>query len=130
MKMPHTPTPEQLAEEQARVDRIWDRALRGLPPEPKQANEKGNADAAGKELLVIEKGELPKVAETRRDMIAASSKFFDRGGPIRVVKRAGNKLPIASALTTHGVVRAAHQLCRPVKDDGEDATLPDRVASL
>ena len=83
----------------------------------------------GKEVLVIEKGELPKVAETLRDIIAKSNVFFDRGVPVRITKRAGSKLPIASALTTHGVVRAAHQLCRPIKDAAY-ATLPDRVAAL
>ena len=82
-----------------------------------------------KPLLIIEKGELPKVAEQLRDIIAKSNKFFDRGVPVRVSIRAGHKLPVASPLTTHGVVRAAHQLCRPFKD-GENATLPDRVAAL
>jgi hypothetical protein len=100
----------------------------------------GNADDADarmgqddrkvkKKILVIETGELPKVAETLRDIIASSNRFFDRGVPVRITKKATNKLPIASPLTTHGVVRAAHQLCRPVKD-GENATLPDRVAAL
>ena len=82
-----------------------------------------------RKILVIEKGELPKVAEILRDIIAASDKFFDRGVPVRIIKKANNKLPIASPLTNHGVVRAAHQLCRPIKD-GENATLPDRVAAL
>jgi hypothetical protein len=104
------------------------------PQTPAKADDAGNADhtsktTSKKEILVIEKGELPKVAETLRDIIAGSGKFFDRGVPVRITKRAGNKLPIASPLTTHGVVRAAHQLCRPIKD-GEYATLPDRVANL
>jgi hypothetical protein len=42
---------------------------------------------------------------------------------------ADGKLPTADPLTAHGVVRAAHQLCRPIKD-GENATLPERVAAL
>jgi hypothetical protein len=60
----------------------------------------GNADhadkkTASKEVLVIEKGELPKVAETLRDIIAKSDRFFDRGvlfvSPRRQV--AGCRLP-------------------------------------
>lgn len=125
---------ERIAASDARVERTWN----GLPPEPieakpTKADDAGNADGdktiGGKEVLVIEKGELPKVAETLRDILAKSGAFFDRGVPVRITKRAGSKLPVASALTTHGVVRAAHQLCRPIKDAAY-ATLPDRVAGL
>ena len=124
---------ESMAASEARANRV----LRGLPaietpPKPPKVDIAGNADGktiGGKEVLVIEQGELPKVAETLRDIIAKSNVFFDRGGPVRITKRAGSKLPIASALTTHGVVRAAHQLCRPIKDAAY-ATLPDRVAAL
>lgn len=109
----------------------------GLPINSKRATNEGDADNAGdagktsasKKILVIEKGELPQVAEKLRDIIAASDEFFDRGGPVRITKKAGNKLPVASLLTSHGVVRAAHKLCRPIKD-GENATLPERVAAL
>jgi putative DNA primase/helicase len=38
-------------------------------------------------------------------------------------------MPIATPLTTHGVVRLAHELSRPVKN-GEPATVPDRVANM
>ena len=118
-----------MAASEARMNRV----MRGLPPiETPKADNAGNADGktiGGKQVLVIEKGELPKVAETLRDIIAKSNAFFDRGVPVRITKRAGSKLPIASALTTHGVVRAAHQLCRPIKDAAY-ATLPDRVAAL
>jgi putative DNA primase/helicase len=100
----------------------------------KKADAAGDADAgktsaARKKILMIETGDLPKVAEILRDIIASSGEFFDRGVPVRITKKAGNKLPVASPLTTHGVVRAAHQLCRPIKD-GESATLPDRVAAI
>jgi hypothetical protein len=89
----------------------------------------GHEEAKPKKVLVIDKGELPQVAERVRDIIAASAKYFDRGVPVRITKSADSKLPTASPLTTHGVVRAAHQFCRPIKD-GENATLPDRVAAL
>src|SRR5262245_19901695 len=135
---------------QARVDRYWN----GLPPEqigsetksPKRKNRAmpdddirnstaDDADHADKnktkkiKILIIEPGDLPKVAERVRDLLAASGHFFDRGLPVRIAERAGSRLPVASPLTTHGVVRAAHQLCRPIKD-GESATLPDRVAAI
>ena len=61
--------------------------------------------------------------------VASSGAFFDRGGPVRVAKRADRRLPIAVPLTNYGVVRAAHQLCQPTKD-GQNVTLPDRVAAL
>jgi hypothetical protein len=104
----------------------------GAPIEPAKADDAGNTDTCkttGRNLLVIDTGELPKVAENLRDIIAASNKFFDRGVSVRIVRKADSKLPIASPLTTHGVVRAAHQLCRPIKD-GEKATLPERVAAI
>jgi hypothetical protein len=82
----------------------------------------------GKQLLLIDPGELPAVAERLRDILAASGALFERGVPVRIAIPADG-LPIAVTLTTHGVVRAAHQFCRPIKD-AENATLPDRVAGL
>ena len=121
---------------------LADRTMRGLPPGPTNrvtainaddADDADDAAAGGKPvekcILMVEKGELPEVAEKLRDIIAASSDFFDRGVPVSIIKKAGKKLPIASPLTSHGVVRAAHKLCRPSKD-GANATLPDRVAAL
>jgi hypothetical protein len=90
------------------------------------------ADAADdpRPILVIDSGELPKAAQHLRDLIAKSGKFFDRGGPIRIDWRANAKVPTVTRLGTHGVVRAAHDLCRPVNGDGKFITLPERVASL
>jgi hypothetical protein len=82
-----------------------------------------------KPVLVIDSGELPVVAEKLRDILAKSGTLFDRGVPVRVTAPTDSGLPIAAPLTNHGVVRMAHQLCRPVKN-GENATLPDRVANL
>jgi hypothetical protein len=81
-----------------------------------------------KPVLLIEPGELPAVAERLRDLLAASEMLFDRGVPVRVTAPPDG-LPVAVPLTNHGVVRMAHQHCRPVKN-GENATLPDRVAGL
>jgi putative DNA primase/helicase len=83
----------------------------------------------GKPVLIIDGGELPNVAEKLRDILAKSGMLFDRGFPVRVFMPRDGGFPIASTLTNHSVVRLAHQFCRPVKD-GENATLPDRVAGL
>ena len=80
-------------------------------------------------MLIIDPGELPTVAENLRNILASSGALFDRGVPVRIVKPADSGLPIAVALTTHGVVRMSHVYCRPMKN-GENATLPDRVAGL
>jgi hypothetical protein len=81
-------------------------------------------------FLLVHSGDLPKVAKQLRDIIAKSDKFFDRGGPARVVPVANEKVPTVVRLNACGVVRAAHQLCRPVNMDGKPVTLPERVASL
>jgi hypothetical protein len=125
-------TAEEMAERWERQDgqlAASDAAKRADDADDAGARMAQKAEKAKKQVLVVDKGELPKVAEELRDIIAASNKFFDRGVPVRITKKATNKLPVALPLTTHGVVRAAHQLCRPVKD-GENATLPDRVAAL
>jgi hypothetical protein len=93
------------------------------------------ADAAddaddNRPLLLVDSGDLPKVAKQLRDIIAMSDQFFDRGGPARIVPVANEKVPTVVRLNACGVVRAAHQLCRPVNMDGKPITLPERVASL
>jgi hypothetical protein len=127
---------------QARVNRMW----AGLPiqdhqddPDDLSSNldDAGNAGARmdpdhkekSEQILVIDPGELPRVAEALRDIIADSKTYFDRGVPVRIVRHADGKLPTASPLTIHGVVIAAHKLCRPIKES-EKATLPERVAKL
>jgi len=94
------------------------------------------ADAAGvaddpRPILVIDTGDLPNVAKQLRYIIARSRRFFDRGGPARIDWRPREKVPTVTRLGVHGVVRAAHDLCRPVNaKDGKPVTLPERVASL
>ena len=88
-----------------------------------------NGGSTTKPVLLIDPGELPTVAENLRNILASSGALFDRGVPVRIVKPADSGLPIAVALTTHGVVRMSHVYCRPMKN-GENATLPDRVAGL
>jgi len=98
----------------------------------------GSADAAGgvddsKPILVIDDGNLPKVAEELRDIFAKSNLFFDRGGPARIVLLAGERVQMAERLDKDGVVRMAHKLCRPAKAAADGIiykTLPDRVANL
>jgi hypothetical protein len=95
----------------------------------KTAGGGGGNGARSKPVLLIDPGELPTVAEKLRDVLAKSGKLFDRGVPVRITSPMDGGLPVAAPLTNHGVVRMAHQLCRPVKD-GKNATLPDRVAAL
>jgi hypothetical protein len=89
----------------------------------------GGNGAKTKPVLLVDPGELPVVAEKLRDILAGSGTLFDRGVPVRIAKPTDGGFPVATPLTNHGVVRMAHQLCRPVKD-GKNATLPDRVAAL
>src|SRR5262245_45378652 len=72
------------AASQARVDRVW----KGLTPEPDVKPAADNADKnktkkPKMKILIIEPGDLPKVAERVRDILAASGHFFERGLPVR-----------------------------------------------
>jgi len=107
----------------------WKQAAREYREQQTQAeNRQGNGQNS-KPVLIIDTGELPNVAEKLRDILAKSGMLFDRGVPVRVIAPPDGGLPVAAPLTNHGVVRMAHQLCRPLKD-GKNATLPDRVAAL
>jgi putative DNA primase/helicase len=105
-------------------------------PITKPLGRNGNgADAADnaddtRPALIIDTGDLPRVARQLRDIIAKSCQFFDRGGPARISWQASEKVPIVVRLNIHGVVRAAHQVCRPINMEAKPVTLPERVASL
>jgi hypothetical protein len=92
-----------------------------------RASEK--ADRPNKPLLIVDSGNLPTVALNLRDILAGSGTLYNRGTPARITLSSSDAMPVAEPLTTHGVVRLAHDLCRPVKD-GEPATLPERVANM
>ena len=102
-----------------------------LAADEKKAAERKKAKANGgtKPVLLIDQGELPTVAEKLRDLLATSGMLFDRGVPVRIATPPDGGLPAAIPLTNHGVVRMAHQHCRP-QQNGENATLSDRVAGL
>jgi hypothetical protein len=101
-------------------------------PECRKGNGADVADDADDALpiLVVDSGDLPKVAKQLRDIVARSGQFFDRGGPARISLLANEKVPTVVRLNACGVVRAAHELCRPVNMDGKPVTLPERVANL
>jgi len=83
----------------------------------------------GKPLLIIDPGNLPTVAINLRDILAQSGALYNRGTPARITLSSSDTMPIATPLTTLGVVRLAHELSRPVKN-GEPATVPDRIANM
>jgi hypothetical protein len=87
-----------------------------------------------KPQLIVHEGDLPATVYALRDVLAASGSFFDRGGPVQVVKPADATMPKAVPLTKHGIVMAAHGLCQPVKRDSQGnfvpVTLPDRAAQM
>jgi hypothetical protein len=84
--------------------------------------------------LIVDFGDLPATARAVRDLLAVSGILFDRGIPVRVVQPADGGPPIAERLTANRVVIEAHQLCRPVRPQGDNdfvpVTLPNRVAQL
>ncbi len=109
----------------------WRRSAREYHEEvrAKKGAASGGNGTNAKPVLLVDPGELPVVAERLRDILASSGSLFDRGVPVRVIMPPDGGLPVATTLTSHSVVRLAHQFCRPVKD-GKNATLPDRVAAL
>ena len=115
---------KQAARDYAQTEQAQKKAEGGAAKSDAGKANGGNA----KRVLLIDPGELPAVAEKLRDILAGTGSLFERGVPVRIATPADG-LPLAVALTTHGVVRAAHQYCRPIKR-GENATLPDRVAGL
>jgi hypothetical protein len=114
-------------------DEGWKEAAREHHAQRKQAQAEKKAQQGNganiKAVLLVDPGDLPTVAEKLRDILVKSGTLFDRGLPVRVVMPPDGGLPVATTLTSHSVVRLAHQFCRPVKD-GKNATLPDRVAAL
>jgi hypothetical protein len=83
-----------------------------------------------KKILLIDRGELVPAAEELRNVMAASGQFYERGTPVWIAKRKGDKLPFASPLTKNSVVRASDKLCVPTTKNGEKTTLPNRVADI
>ena len=83
--------------------------------------------------LIVDPGDLPATARELRDLFAASGRSFDRGVPVKIVSAADGGAPTAPQLTPNGIVMEAHELCRPVKMQGEElvsVTLPERVARM
>jgi putative DNA primase/helicase len=83
--------------------------------------------------LIVDSGDLPTVARDLRDRLAGSGRLFERGVPVKVVHPADGGPPIVERLTVNRVVVEAHNICRPVKPQGDDlvpVTLPNRVARM
>jgi hypothetical protein len=73
---------------------------------------------ADKPDLIVDPGDLPATARELRDLLAASGRFFDRGVPVKIVPDANGRAPNATELTPNKVVMAAHDFCRPVREQG------------
>ena len=89
--------------------------------------------AAEKSDLIVDPGDLPATARELRDVLAASGRFFDRGVPVKVVPAADGGPPTTMRLTPNRIVIEAHDLCRPIKPQGDalkPVTLPGPVARL
>jgi hypothetical protein len=83
--------------------------------------------------LIVDSGNLPATARELRDLLASKGSFFDRGGPVKVVRPADGGPPRAVPLTACAVVIEAHAMCRPVRLNGNEAvpvTLTERVARM
>ncbi len=88
---------------------------------------------ADKPDLIVDPGDLPATARELRDLLAASGRFFDRGVPLKVVPAANGGAPTTVRLTPNRIVIEAHDLCRPIKPQGDalkPVTLPGPVARL
>lgn len=94
---------------------------------------KPSFSAPQKPDLIVDNGDLPAVARDLRDHLAKSGRLFDRGVPVKVVQPGDGSLPIAERLTVNRAVVEAHDVCRPVKAEGDTlvpVTLPNRVARM
>jgi hypothetical protein len=87
-----------------------------------------------KPQLIVHGGDLPATVYALRDLLAARSALFDRGGPVQVIKPADGSMPRAVPLSKHGIVMETHCLCEPIKIDNQGkpvpVTLPERVAQM
>jgi putative DNA primase/helicase len=101
--------------------------------DPEQWPEPFPSASTDKPDLIVDPGDLPATARELRDLFAASGRYFDRGVPVKIVPAADGGAPTAIELTPNGIVMEAHQLCRPVKGQGDEVvpvTLPERVGRM
>jgi hypothetical protein len=87
-----------------------------------------------KPQLIVHGSNLPATVYALRDLFAASSGLFDRGGPVQIIKPADATMPRVVPLTKHGVVMVTHGLCQPMQRNKQGnlvpVTLPERVAQM
>lgn len=90
-------------------------------------------DLKRQQLQVIA-SDLPATARELRDLFAAGSAFYDRGGVVaRLAHPADGGPPVAVEVTAHGVVCEAHRLAQPMAWKGDNlspVTLSERVAKM
>ena len=91
-------------------------------------------DTADRPQLQVIASDLPATTRELRDLLAAQSNLYDRGGVVvKLAQPADGGPPVAVELTANGVVCEAHRLCQPVAWSGESlkpVTLSERVAGM
>jgi hypothetical protein len=88
--------------------------------------------------LLIRDADLPRTARDVAQLIAHTGQYFERGGPVTVIRDQFAGWRVAKPMTRESVVHAVHAVAQPYtsrrQKDGKvadvDVTLPDRVAAL
>lgn len=101
------------------------------------ADDAGFTLSAPRARLLIIRSDLPRSARELAEMLAGTGLYFDRGGPVRLVRDAQDGGMVARPLSRESVVHAAHGVAQPYEvrttrrgSEDVDITLPDRVAAL
>lgn len=84
--------------------------------------------------VLIDDSNPSATVEGLRNLFADCGKFYDRGGPVRLVS-SGNGTPVCiTPLTKHSVIMETHRLCQPIKQNGQGhcvaVKLPDYIALM
>ena len=66
-----------------------------------------------KPLLLVETWNPDTTVAALRDILAASGNLYDRGVPVRLAADQMQGGTVAQVMTPYGLVRVAHELCRP-----------------
>ena len=111
---------------------LRDAALGLAKPFPDRREALSHHDARPR--LKIENGHPERTVANLRDILAMSSRLYDRGTPVRVVRDQSLGGFVAHELNADSLTLEAHLACQPYKvtDSGieRDATLPPSIARM